>query len=99
MRESILNHKALLLVDDEPDILEVLKEEILFDAPNCTLDTATTYEKAIEHLTTWTYDLAILDIMGVQGFDLLNRLPHFQNQCRLLCSLRTLSLPSPSRSR
>ena len=41
MRDSILNRKAILLVDDEPDILEVLKEEILFNAPNCTLDTAT----------------------------------------------------------
>ena len=29
MTESILNHKKLLIVDDEPDILVTLEEEIL----------------------------------------------------------------------
>ena len=71
MQESVLNHKRILAVDDEPDILEVLKEEIETAAPTCTLDTASYYEKAVELLTSWTYDLVILDIMGVRGFDLL----------------------------
>jgi len=73
MQESILNNKRVLVVDDEPDILEVLKEEILSDAPGCILDTAISYEEASELLTSWTYDLAILDIMGVRGFDLLQK--------------------------
>jgi CheY-like chemotaxis protein len=73
MQESILNSKRILSVDDEPDILEVLKEEILSDAPNCIFDTATSYEAANELLISWTYDLVILDIMGVRGFDLLQR--------------------------
>jgi CheY-like chemotaxis protein len=38
MGDSILNHKSILIVDDEPDVLEVLKEEILSNAPNCTLE-------------------------------------------------------------
>ena len=71
MKESILNNKRMLAVDDEPDVLEVLKEEILSSAPECRIDTATSYEKALELLTSWTYDLVILDIMGVRGFDLL----------------------------
>lgn len=71
MKESILDGKTILAVDDEPDILEVLKEEILAAAPTCKLDTATTYDKASELLASWTYDLVILDIMGVRGFDLL----------------------------
>jgi CheY-like chemotaxis protein len=71
LKESILNNKRILAVDDEPDILEVLKEEILSAAPNCDIDTATSYEKAVELLTSWSYDLVILDIMGVRGFDLL----------------------------
>ena len=71
MQESILNKKRILIVDDEPDVLEVLREEIQSDAPDCDLDTATSYEEAIELLVSWTYDLAILDIMGVRGFDLL----------------------------
>jgi CheY-like chemotaxis protein len=71
MQESILNSKRILAVDDEPDILEVLKEEILAAAPGCTLETAVSYEQAVEQLVSWTYDLVILDIMGVRGFDLL----------------------------
>jgi CheY-like chemotaxis protein len=73
MHESILNHKRVLIVDDEPDVLEVLTEEIHSVAPECGIDTATSYDKAIELLSSWTYDLAILDIMGVRGFDILKR--------------------------
>jgi CheY-like chemotaxis protein len=71
MQESILRGKRILAVDDEPDILDVLKEEILAAAPDCTLETAVSYEQAVEQLVSWTYDLVILDIMGVRGFDLL----------------------------
>ncbi len=73
MSESVLNDKRILAVDDEPDVLEVLKEEMLSAAPKCILETATTYEAASELLASWTYDLVILDIMGVRGFDLLQR--------------------------
>ena len=73
MEDSILNDKRILAVDDEPDVLEVLREEILSAAPRCVLETATSYEQATELLVSWTYDLAILDIMGVRGFDLLQR--------------------------
>jgi CheY-like chemotaxis protein len=71
MKESVLSGKRILAVDDEPDVLTVLKEEILAAAPTATLDTAVSYEKASELLVSWTYDLAILDIMGVRGIDLL----------------------------
>jgi CheY-like chemotaxis protein len=70
--ESILNGKSLLAVDDEPDVLDVLQEEILGAAPNCYVDKATEYQKATELLSSLTYDLVILDIMGVRGFDLLS---------------------------
>jgi len=71
MKESILNGKRTLGVDDEPDVLAVLEEEILEAAPNCYFDKATNYQKASEFLVSFTYDLVILDIMGVRGFDLL----------------------------
>ncbi len=71
MSESVLNNKRILAVDDEPDVLETLKEEVMAAAPKCTLETATTYQEASELLVSWTYDLVILDIMGVRGFDLL----------------------------
>ncbi len=71
MGASILKGKRILCVDDERDILDVLKGEIEVAAPDCRVDTATTYEEAAELLASWTYDLAVFDIMGVRGFDLL----------------------------
>jgi len=65
--DDILKGKKILVVDDEPDILETLKE-ILED---CDVKTATTFESAEELLKREGYDAAILDIMGVRGFDLL----------------------------
>ncbi len=60
-------------MDDEPDVLEILKEEILSAAPDSRFDTAGSFEDGAQLLSSWTYDLAILDIMGVRGFDLLDR--------------------------
>jgi CheY-like chemotaxis protein len=72
MAESILNGKSILAVDDEPDVLAVLEEEILDAAPKCKLEKATTYPQATQRLASRTYDLVILDIMGIRGFELLN---------------------------
>ncbi len=75
MAESILDGKRILAVDDEPDVLDTL-EEMLEDFEGLTLDRATDYESAYELLRSWSYDLLILDIMGVRGFDLLNAAVH-----------------------
>jgi len=72
MQESVLNGKRILVVDDEPDVFSVLEEELLVAAPKSKLEKATTYEEAAEKLEFQTYDLVILDIMGVRGFDLLD---------------------------
>ena len=69
MNDSILKGKRLLAVDDEADILAVLRDELEIHGVN--LDTAQTYEGAIQLLSSYTYDLVILDIMGVRGFELL----------------------------
>jgi DNA-binding NtrC family response regulator len=71
MAISILDGKKILAVDDEPDVLSILETEIKEACPNCQFDKATTYEKAAEMLKANTYDIVILDIMGVFGFDLL----------------------------
>lgn len=71
MAESILNGRRILAVDDEPDVLAILQEEILEACPNCRFEKATTYEEAAIMLDSQTYDVVILDIMGVRGFDLL----------------------------
>lgn len=69
--KSLLEGKSILAVDDEPDILGVLEEEIKDACQSCSFDKAVTYEQAMEKLKSNTYDIVILDIMGVRGFDLL----------------------------
>jgi DNA-binding NtrC family response regulator len=71
MEESILTGKVILMVDDEPDVLEILKEELTEVCGSCHIHQATTFEMAQEYLLSYTYDLVTLDIMGVRGFDLL----------------------------
>lgn len=71
MGKSILDGKKFLAVDDEPDILDVLEEQILEACSHCVVDKATTYEEAVKYLESPDYDIVILDIMGVRGFDLL----------------------------
>ncbi len=71
MAKSVLDAKKILVVDDEPDVLATLKEEILEAAPKCKFEMATTYQGAAKKIESETYDMVILDIMGVRGFDLL----------------------------
>lgn len=71
MKESILNGKRILAVDDETDVLTILEEEIMSACPNCKVDKATSYDAAAKMIKMNPYDIVILDIMGVQGFDLL----------------------------
>ena len=73
MAESILNGRLILAVDDEPDVLEVLEDEILGYAPTCKIEKVTTYQEASKKLESQNYDVVILDIMGVKGFDLLEQ--------------------------
>ncbi|MGD8387773.1 MAG: response regulator, partial [Desulfobacteraceae bacterium] len=65
--KSPLEGKNVLAVDDEQDILTTL-EELL---PMCNLFLASTFEEARDLLGTQPFDLAILDIMGVDGYRLL----------------------------
>jgi DNA-binding NtrC family response regulator len=65
--EKIIAGKWVLIVEDEKDVIEVLTE--LLEA--CRLDAATSFEQGKRLLNENDYDLVILDIMGVQGFDLL----------------------------
>lgn len=59
--------KRVLVVDDEPDILEIV-EELL---PMCDVVKAAVFDQAKQLLETEDFDIAILDIMGVDGYKLL----------------------------
>jgi CheY-like chemotaxis protein len=64
---TFLAGKSILAVDDEADILETI-EDILDESQ---VDTARDYETASEKIRKKNYDLVILDIMGVNGLQLL----------------------------
>ena len=51
--------------------MTVLEEEIREACPDSRFDKASTYEEAVARMISLTYDIIILDIMGVRGFDLL----------------------------
>jgi len=65
--DSFLKNKHILAVDDELDVLETI-QEILDKAK---IDVAQDYATASKKITQIKYDLAILDIMGVDGIKLL----------------------------
>lgn len=65
--ESNLKGKRILAVDDEEDILETI-EDILDEVE---LDTALSYAGASQKIKDNRYDLVVLDIMGVNGLQLL----------------------------
>ena len=65
--ESPLKDKVILVVDDEPDVLETVGEEL----DMALIHKAGDYDTALQYLLSYTYDVVILDIMGVNGFELL----------------------------
>lgn len=68
-KKSSLKDKVVLIVDDEPDVLETVAEEL----DMCIISKAQDYETASQYLTSYNYDIVILDIMGVKGFELLKK--------------------------
>ncbi|UCF83350.1 MAG: response regulator [Desulfobacteraceae bacterium] len=65
--KKMLRGKRVLIVDDEADVLEFLIE--ILDM--CKIDKASTFEEAKDLLETNHYHIAVLDIMGVRGYELL----------------------------
>jgi DNA-binding response OmpR family regulator len=65
--DTTLKNKVILVVDDEPDILDIVEEELNM----CLVHKAVNYDTALQYLVSYTYDIVILDIMGVNGFELL----------------------------
>ncbi|MCJ7594234.1 MAG: response regulator [Desulfobacterales bacterium] len=67
MANDLLKYKRVLIVDDEPDVLDTLEALLSM----CDVVKAATFEEAKEILETQYFDIAILDIMGVEGYKLL----------------------------
>jgi DNA-binding NtrC family response regulator len=86
-RKNLIEGKRLLIVDDEPDVLETL-EELL---PMCNLVKAHSFNEAKERLESEYFDMAILDIMGVDGYKLLE----IANQREVIAVMFTAHALSP----
>jgi CheY-like chemotaxis protein len=67
--DRLLENKVILVVDDEPDVLETIEEML----SSCRIHKATDHVTALQYLLSYTYDIVILDIMGVDGFSLLRK--------------------------
>lgn len=65
--KSVLQGKRILIADDEPDVLETLEELLSM----CEVIKASTFAEAKKQLETRKLDFAILDIMGIDGYRLL----------------------------
>ncbi|MGD8226222.1 MAG: response regulator [Desulfobacteraceae bacterium] len=88
MREnSSLEDKRVLIVDDEPDVLETLEELLSM----CELVTAYSFDEAKVLLETHHFDMAILDIMGVNGYRLLE----MTNEKKILTVMLTAHALTP----
>ena len=66
-KDELLEGKRVLIVDDEPDVLETLQALLSM----CRISEASGFEEASRLLQHEDFDIAILDIMGVDGYELL----------------------------
>jgi DNA-binding NtrC family response regulator len=67
MEIDYLRYKRVLIVDDEPDVLETLKDLLGM----CDVVKASDFDSAKDLLEIQYFDIAVLDIMGVNGYKLL----------------------------
>jgi len=66
-KESILKEKIVLVVDAEQSTINALEEEL----DMCIIDKAYDFKEASQFLLSYTYDVVVLGIVGVNGFELL----------------------------
>ena len=91
--EKAIAGKYVLIVDDEQDVLDTLVE--LLDM--CKLDTASSFGEAKKLLEENQYDIAVLDIMGVDGYELL-KIANSRNIPAVMLTAHALSSDNLNRS-
>lgn len=90
---SLLDGLKILIVDDEPDILQTL-EDLL---PMCQVVKASTFDEAKAYLEKRSFEMAILDIMGVDGYKLLE-IAKKHNVIPIMLTAHALSVESTVKS-
>ena len=84
---SLLEDKRVLIVDDEPDVLETLEELLSM----CEIVAASSFDEAQDLMETHGFDMAVLDIMGVNGYKLLD----IANEKKILAVMLTAHALTP----
>jgi DNA-binding NtrC family response regulator len=92
-QESLLEGKRIIAVDDEPDILETLEAML----PMCDVVKASSAEQAKTLMESQSFDIAILDIMGVDGYKLLE-IAKKKNIIPVMLTAHALSVESTVKS-
>jgi response regulator RpfG family c-di-GMP phosphodiesterase len=87
MKTNLLDDKRVLIVDDEPDVLDTLADLLHM----CRVVKASSFEEAKDVLETQYLDVAILDIMGVNGYELLD----IANKRKVMALMLTANALSP----
>ena len=91
--EKVIDGKYIIIVDDEKDVLDTLVELLYM----CKLDTASTFAEAKGMLEENDYDIAVLDIMGVDGYELL-KIANSRNIPAVMLTAHALSSDNLERS-
>ena len=91
--EKVIAGKYVLIVDDEQDVLDTLVEYL----DMCRLDTASSFEEAKKLLEENEYDIAVLDIMGVDGYELL-KIANSRKIPAVMLTANALSIDNLNRS-
>ena len=86
-KKNLLNGKKILIVDDEPDVLGTLEDLLSM----CDVVKSSSFNEAKELLESQYFDMAILDIMGVDGYKLLE----ITNQKKIIAVMLTAHALSP----
>lgn len=88
-----LNGKKILIVDDELDVLETLEELLSM----CELHRASSFDEAKNLMTSGDLDMVILDIMGVNGYALLD-MANKKNLMAVMLTANALTLEDTVKS-
>jgi DNA-binding NtrC family response regulator len=86
-KDDLLKGKRILIVDDEPDVLETLEDYLNM----CDIVKASRFDEAIDLLVSMYFDMAIIDIMGVDGYKILE----IANDKKVLSVMLTAHALSP----
>jgi CheY-like chemotaxis protein len=84
MQKQLFNGKRILVVDDETVVLQTL--DLIFRSRGFEVRTAGSAEEALEKISDWRPDIAVLDVIlpGMNGLDLAVLLAQQIPQCRIV---------------